>query len=90
MYIMENIGAHRVRHITTPGDIPESAAWSWQRLAWLARSAAAFTWSFAMSFAIRPYAPSDHDWVLQCEVELQVHGGGIPDTRLPGQPNSRD
>ncbi len=43
-----------------------------------------------MSFVIRPYAPSDHDWVLECEVELQEHERAIHDTRLPGQPNSRD
>ena len=43
-----------------------------------------------MSFVIRPYAPADHDWVLQCEVELQEHERAIHDTRLPGQPHSRD
>ncbi len=26
-----------------------------------------------MDFVIRPYAPTDYDWVLQCEVELQEH-----------------
>lgn len=43
-----------------------------------------------MSFIIRPYAPSDYDWVLQCEVELQEHERAIHDTRLPGLPYSRD
>jgi hypothetical protein len=37
-----------------------------------------------MPIAIRPYAPTDKDWVLQCEVELQEHERAIHDTRLPG------
>jgi ribosomal protein S18 acetylase RimI-like enzyme len=43
-----------------------------------------------MSFTIRPYAPADHDWVLQCEVALQEHERAIHDTRLPGDPHTRD
>lgn len=43
-----------------------------------------------MDFAIRPYAPVDHDWVLQCEVDLQEHERALHDTRLPGLPYSRD
>jgi ribosomal protein S18 acetylase RimI-like enzyme len=43
-----------------------------------------------MSVDIRPYAPADHDWVLQCEVELQEHERAIHDTRLPGLPHTRD
>jgi RimJ/RimL family protein N-acetyltransferase len=43
-----------------------------------------------MDFAIRPYAPADHDWVLQCEVDLQEHERALHDTRLPGLPHSRD
>jgi GNAT superfamily N-acetyltransferase len=43
-----------------------------------------------MSFVIRPYTPADHDWVLQCEVDLQEHERAIHDTRLPGLPHSRD
>ena len=43
-----------------------------------------------MSFVIRPYAPADYDWVLQCEVELQEHERAIHDTRLPGLPHTRD
>ena len=42
------------------------------------------------SLLIRPYAPGDHDWVLQCEVELQEHERAIHDTRLPGLPHTRD
>ena len=42
-----------------------------------------------MSFVIRPYTPADHDWVLQCEVDLQEHERAIHDTRLPGLPHSR-
>jgi ribosomal protein S18 acetylase RimI-like enzyme len=44
----------------------------------------------AMSFVIRPYAPTDHDWVLQCEVELQEHERALHDTRLPGLPHAQD
>jgi ribosomal protein S18 acetylase RimI-like enzyme len=43
-----------------------------------------------MSYAIRPYRPADHDWVLQCEVDLQEHERAIHDTRLPGLPHTRD
>lgn len=43
-----------------------------------------------MSFLIRPYTPADHDWVLQCEVELQEHERALHDTRLPGLPHTRD
>lgn len=43
-----------------------------------------------MTFAIRPYTPADHDWVLGCEVELQEHERALHDTRLPGLPHSRD
>jgi ribosomal protein S18 acetylase RimI-like enzyme len=43
-----------------------------------------------MDFVIRPYAPADHDWVLQAEVELQEHERAIHDTRLPGLPYTRD
>ena len=43
-----------------------------------------------MSVVIRPYAPADHDWVLQCEVALQEHERAIHDTRLPGLPHTRD
>ncbi len=43
-----------------------------------------------MDFVIRPYAPTDHDWVIQCEVALQEHERLLHDTRLPGQPHSRD
>lgn len=43
-----------------------------------------------MSFVIRPYMPTDHDWVLQCEVELQEHERAIHDTRLPGSAHTQD
>ena len=43
-----------------------------------------------MSFVIRPYAPADYDWVLQCEVDLQEHERAIHDTRLPGLPHTCD
>lgn len=43
-----------------------------------------------MDFVIRPYAPADYDWVLQCEVDLQEHERALHDTRLPGLPHSRD
>jgi GNAT superfamily N-acetyltransferase len=43
-----------------------------------------------MSLLIRPYVPADHDWVLQCEVELQEHERAIHDTRLPGLPHAHD
>lgn len=43
-----------------------------------------------MSFLLRPYTPADHDWVLQCEIELQEHERAIHDTRLPGLPHTRD
>jgi ribosomal protein S18 acetylase RimI-like enzyme len=43
-----------------------------------------------MEFVIRPYRPEDHDWVLQCEVDLQEHERALHDTRLPGLPHSRD
>jgi len=43
-----------------------------------------------MSIVIRPHTPADHDWVLQCEVELQEHERAIHDTRLPGLPHTRD
>lgn len=43
-----------------------------------------------MSVSIRPYTPADHDWVLQCEIELQEHERAIHDTRLPGLPHTRD
>jgi ribosomal protein S18 acetylase RimI-like enzyme len=43
-----------------------------------------------MDFIIRPYAPADHDWVLQSEVALQEHERALHDTRLPGLPYTRD
>ena len=43
-----------------------------------------------MDFVIRPYAPADHDWVLQCEVDLQEHERALHDTRVPGLPHTRD
>jgi ribosomal protein S18 acetylase RimI-like enzyme len=43
-----------------------------------------------MEFGIRPYAPADYDWVLQCEVDLQEHERALHDTRSPGLPHSRD
>lgn len=43
-----------------------------------------------MKVTIRPYTPTDHDWVLQCEVALQEHERVLHDTRLPGLPHSRD
>lgn len=43
-----------------------------------------------MEFRIRPYAPADYDWVLQCEVDLQEHERALHDTRVPGLPHSRD
>lgn len=43
-----------------------------------------------MSFSIRPCKPADHDWVLQCEIDLQEHERAIHDTRLPGWPHTRD
>ncbi len=43
-----------------------------------------------MDFIIRPYAPTDYDWVLQCEVDLQEHERALHDTRVPGLPHSRD
>jgi ribosomal protein S18 acetylase RimI-like enzyme len=43
-----------------------------------------------MDFVIRPYAPADYDWVLQCAVDLQEHERALHDTRLPGLPHSRD
>ncbi|HWA48820.1 MAG TPA: GNAT family N-acetyltransferase [Dongiaceae bacterium] len=43
-----------------------------------------------MSFVIRPYVPTDHDWVLQCEVELQEHERALHDTRLPGLPHTQE
>lgn len=43
-----------------------------------------------MSFLIRPYAPADHDWVLQCEVALQEHERAIHDTRGPALPHTHD
>lgn len=43
-----------------------------------------------MSFLLRPYTPADHNWVLQCEIELQEHERAIHDTRLPGLPHTRD
>jgi ribosomal protein S18 acetylase RimI-like enzyme len=42
-----------------------------------------------MSVAIRPCAPTDYDWVLQCMVDLQEHERALHDTRLPGLPHSR-
>ena len=41
-----------------------------------------------MSFVIRPYAPADHDWLLECEMALQEHERAIHDTRLPAEPQS--
>lgn len=43
-----------------------------------------------MDFVIRPFAPADSDWVLQCEADLQEHERALHDTRLPGLPHSRD
>jgi ribosomal protein S18 acetylase RimI-like enzyme len=43
-----------------------------------------------MTFLIRPCAPTDHDWVFQCLVDLQEHERALHDTRLPGVPYSRD
>jgi ribosomal protein S18 acetylase RimI-like enzyme len=43
-----------------------------------------------MEFIIRPYAPADHDWVLQSEVALQEHERALHDTRLPGLPYTRN
>jgi ribosomal protein S18 acetylase RimI-like enzyme len=43
-----------------------------------------------MDFNIRPYAPADYNWVLQCEVDLQEHERALHDTRLPGLPSTRD
>ncbi len=43
-----------------------------------------------MDFVIRPYAPADYDWVLQCEVDLQEHERVLHDTRVPGLPHTRD
>jgi GNAT superfamily N-acetyltransferase len=42
-----------------------------------------------MDFVIRPYAPADDDWVLDCAVGLQEHERALHDTRLPGLPHSR-
>lgn len=44
----------------------------------------------AISYAIRLCTPADHDWVLQCEVDLQEHERALHDSRLPGLPHSRD
>jgi GNAT superfamily N-acetyltransferase len=41
-----------------------------------------------MSFAIRPYAPADHDWLLECEMALQERERAIHDTRLPADLDS--
>ena len=41
-----------------------------------------------MSFVIRPYAPADHDWLLECEMALQEHERAIHDTRLAADPRS--